>query len=260
MLSSILSQNPQIYAGPNSPMCGMMFNLERSILASEQYSAFPKPEVMPATVMGVIDGFYSDIEQPIIIDKSREWSVPEHFQVLVRNLPYEPRIIMPVRSVIEILASFIDLVHRNPSSTSFIDNEIEGRQEFNFYRPADDIRCDHLMRPKGLIDNVLYGIAASMQPENAKYFHLVEYNNILSNPQHEIENIYKFMGVEPFEHDFNNIENNVPEDDKQYGLRGMHDVRSKLGRRDIDPAKVLSPYVLQKYSNAEFWRGSNATD
>jgi len=254
LISSILNQNPELHSGSNSPMCGMMFNLERSILASEQYQAYPKPQVLPATVCGVLDNYYSDIKQDIIIDKSREWAIQEHFQVLLRNLPYDPRVILPVRNINDILASFINLVNKNPDTPSFIDQEIQERQEFNFYRPIDDIRCDHLMRPKGLIDNAMYGIAFAMLPENRQYFHLVEYENLLSNTKETIDGIYKFLGLDAFDHDFNNIVNTVPEDDKVYGLRGMHDVRSSISRRGIKTEQILSPYVLNKYAGQEFWR------
>ena len=238
-------------------MCGMMFNLERSILASEQYAAYPKPQVMSKTVMGVIEGYYSDVDKGVVVDKSREWAIPEHFAVLLRNLSYEPRIILPVRSITEILASFISLVNKNPNKSNFIDSEIQARQEFNFYRPPNDIRCDHLMRPKGLIDNCLYGIAHALQPENKKYFHLIEYDNLVANPKEEIDKIYDFFGIEKFNHDYNNIENKVKEDDNVYGLIGQHDVRSSISRRNIDKTKVLSEYVLNKYSNQEFWRNSD---
>lgn len=252
LLSSILNQNPDIYAGPNSPMCGMMFNLERSILASEQYRAFPKPEVMPATICGVMDNYYSDREESVIIDKSREWSIQEHFGVLLRNLPYDPKVIITVRDIIDILASFINLVHKNPNTPSFIDQEIQARQEFNFYRPVDDIRCDHLMRPKGIIDNALYGIAFALLEENKDYFHIVEYEDIINDIENTVNKIYEFLGLEKFDHDYSNIVNIAPEDDRIYGLQGMHDVRPEISRRKID--NVLSPYVIMKYSNQEFWR------
>lgn len=256
LISSILNQNPDIYASANSPMCGMMFNLERSIMASEQYSAYPKPKVMSATISGVLENYYSDTDKPIIIDKSREWSIQEHFGVLLRNLPYEPKVIMPVRNITDILASFLDLVKKNPGKPSFIDQEIEARQEFNYYRQIDDIRADHLMRPKGLIDNALYGIAYAMLEENRKYFHLVEYEDLLDNPSKTINRVYDFLGVDKFEHDFNNIKNNVKEDDKIYGLEGMHDVRPSISRRKIDKTSLLSPYVLNKYAGLEFWRNA----
>ncbi len=259
LISSILNQNPSIYSSANSPMCGMMFNLERSILASEQYAAYPKPEVMSNTVMGVIDGYYSDTTKNIVVDKSREWAMPEHFGVLLRNLSYEPRIILPVRSVTDILASFISLINKNPGKPNFIDSEIDARQDFNFYRPANDIRCDHLMRPKGLIDNCLYGIAFAMQPENKKYFHFVEYDDLVNNPKEEIDKIYDFWGIDKFDHDYYNIENRIKEDDNIYGFIGQHDVRSSVSRRNIDKNSVLSQYVINKYSGQEFWRNSETT-
>lgn len=163
---------------------------------------------------------------------------------------------MPVRNITDILASFIGLVNKNPGKQSFIDNEIEARQEFNFYRPVDDIRCDHLMRPKGIIDNAMYGLAYAMLEENRKYFHLIEYEDILKNPKKAMDGIYEFLGVDKFDHDFDNIVNNVKEDDKVYGIEGMHDVRSTISKRKIDKEKILSSYVLNKYSNMEFWRNS----
>ena len=254
LISSILNQNPEIHSGSNSPMCGMMFNLERSILASEQYQAYPKQHVLPATICGVLDNYYSDRSEQIIIDKSREWAIQEHFQVLLRNLPYDPKVILPVRNINDILASFINLVHENPNTPSFIDKEIQERQEFNFYRQIDDIRCDHLMRPKGLIDNALYGIAFAMLPENRQYFHLVEYEDIISNTRKTLDGIYEFLGINKFNHNFNNIVNTVPEDDRVYGLNGMHDIRPNISRRGIRAERVLSPYVLNKYAGQEFWR------
>jgi sulfotransferase len=259
LISSILNQNPNIYSSANSPVCGMMFNLEQSILASEQYLAYPKPKVMSKTVMGILNGYYSDTEKNIVIDKSRGWSAPENFSVLMRNLEYEPKIIIPVRSITDILASFISLINKNPGKTNFIDSEIEMAQEFYFYREANDIRCDHLMRPKGLIDGSLYGIAFALQPENRKYFHFVEYDDLVNSPKEEIEKIYDFLGIDKFDHDYYNIENTVKEDDRIYGLIGQHDVRSSISRRNINKDSVLSQYVLNKYSGQEFWRKNEAT-
>ena len=254
LISSILNQNPNIYSSTNSPIGPIMFNVERSILASEQYSAYPKPTVIPNTVMGVINEYYSDTDKEIIIDKSREWSLPEHFELLKRNLGYDPKILLPVRGITDILASFISLVKDNPDKISFIDSAIEARKEFHFYRSADDIRCDHLMKPKQQIDNCLYGIAFALHPNNKKYFHLVEYDDLIENTEEEINKIYDFYGIERFIHDYSNIQNNMKENDNVYGLIGQHDVRSSISRRNINKQDILSEYVLNKYSGQEFWR------
>lgn len=235
-------------------MCGMMFNLERSILVSEQYNAHPKPQVMSKTIVGLLENYYSDINKNIVLDKSREWSMKEHFEVLMRNLPYPPKVILTVRDIHDVLASFMYLVHENPTSVSFIDQEIEARGEFNLYRHPDDIRCDHLMRPKGLIDNALYGIAYACLPENLEYFHFVEYENLISNPKQTLESIYSFLEIEPFNHTFDNIQNNIEESEEIYGLPGIHEVRPQILKREINKLEHLSPYILNKYNGLEFWR------
>ncbi len=256
LISSILNQNNNIFSSPNSPICGMMFNLERSILASEQFNAYPKPSVLPKTIVGVLENYYSDINKPIIIDKSREWAIQEHFQVLLRNLEYKPKVILPVRNILDILASFINIVNKNPNTPNFIDQEIQSRQEFNLYRDINDIRCDHLMRPKGLVDNALYGLAFASLPENKEYFHFVEYEDIIKNPSGTIDKIYEFLGIEKYKHDFSNIINTTPENDSIYGLQNLHHVRPTISKQGIKTEEVLSPYILNKYSGLEFWRNN----
>lgn len=256
LISSILNQNPNIYASSNSPMCGMAFNLERSIILSEQYNAFPKPKVLPNVISGLLENYYSDIDRPFIIDKSREWPIKEHFEVLLRNLSYEPKVILSVRNILDVLTSFITLINKNPNKENFIDREIQARQEFNFYRDINDIRCDHLMRPKGIIDNSLYGIAFAMLPENKKYFHIVEYDNLVYDTKNTIDKIYNFLELQKYDHDFNNIINITPEDDTIYGLDNMHEVRKNILKVSLRPEQVLSPYILNKYSGLEFWRNN----
>jgi sulfotransferase len=256
LLSSILNQNPEVYSSPNSPMCGMMFNLERSLIASEQYNAFPKPQVMSRTIMGVLDNYYSDIDKPFIIDKSREWAIQEHFAVLLRNLPYEPKIVLTVRNITDILASFIYIVNQQPGNDNFIDRAIQAGNVFNLYRSIDDIRCDHLMMPKGLIDNGLYGIAYAMLEENKQYFHIVEYEDLINKTSDTIDGVYNFLGVDKFAHDLSSIKNVTKENDEIYGVPGMHDVRESITKRPINKEQVLSPYILNKYQGLEFWRNN----
>lgn len=259
LLNSILNQNPDIYASTNSPVCGLLYNLERAILGSEHYHAYPKPDVVSNTILSVLDGYYSDTDKKIVIDKSREWTVPDSFSVLKRNLPYQPKVIVCVRDILDILASFITLINKNPNSNNFIDLEIQQTNFFNFYREPNDIRCDHLMFPKGLIDQCLYGISYAMLPENKEYFHFVEYENLVNNTEDEINKIYNFLEIEKYVHDYNNIENHIKEDDRVYGLLGMHDVRSSISKRKINKEHVLSDYILNKYSNLEFWRNNEAS-
>lgn len=251
LIASILNQNPAIHASANSPMCGVMFSLERTLLSSEQWAAHPKPQVMRRTLMGPLEGWYSDTDAEHVIDKSREWAVPSRFQMLQRALGYSPKVIVPVRTVTDILASFIALTRKDPETKSFIDRDIEARKE-PFYRPVDDVRCDSLMRSKGLIDTAMFGVAYAA--ENRDSFHLIEYDDLLAEPGKQIDGIYDFLGIERFDHDYGRIMNVTPESDKPYGLAGMHDVRPSISRSPVRAEEILSPYVLRKYGGSEVWR------
>ena len=254
LLASILNQNPAVHSSPNSPMCGMMWHLEQSIVVSEPWTAYPKPHVLPGMVRGVLESFYSDTDCSLVIDKNREWSMPQNFELLQRNMPYEPRIIITVRSIIEVLASFINLVHQNEGRVSFIDKEIEAHKNIHFYKQPDETRCTSLMRPQGPIDNALYGIMFACQPENRRFFHFVEYDDLTQKTEETINGIYEFLGLEKFEHNYSSIENKFHENDAIYGLKGMHDVGQNIVRSKVDIAKVLPQSVLFQYANMEFWR------
>lgn len=254
LLASILNQNPAIHSSPNSPMCGMMWHLEQSIMVSEPWTAYPKPQVLPGMITGVLESFYADMDCSLIIDKNREWSMAQNFQLLQRNMPFEPRIIVTVRSIIEILASFINLVHQNEGRVSFIDKEIEAHQNVHFYKQPDETRCASLMRPKGPIDNALYGVMFACQPENSRFFHFVEYDDLTQKTEETINGIYEFLGLEKFEHSYSSIHNRFHENDAVYGLKGMHDVGQNIVRSKVDIAKVLPQSVLFQYANMEFWR------
>lgn len=223
-------------------------------MVSEPWTAYPKPQVLPGMITGVLESFYADMDCSLIIDKNREWSMAQNFQLLQRNMPFEPRIIVTVRSIIEILASFINLVHQNEGRVSFIDKEIEAHQNVHFYKQPDETRCTSLMRPKGPIDNALYGVMFACQPENSRFFHFVEYDDLTQKTEETINRIYEFLGLEKFEHNYSSIHNKFHENDAIYGLKGMHDVGQNIVRSKVDIAKVLPQSVLFQYANMEFWR------
>jgi len=74
---------------------------------------------------------------------------------------------------------------------------------------------------------------------------------LLDSPQETMNAIYDFLGLDRFEHNFNNIKSVDNHDDLAgYGMLGLHDVKKKLARPKTDPSELLSDYVIQKYGNA----------
>ena len=73
-----------------------------------------------------------------------------------------------------------------------------------------------------------------------------------------MNDIYKFLGEEPFEHTFDGLVNEHREDDlTTYGLGDMHEVHSKLEKTSPDPSEVLPESIIKLYNEnketLEFW-------
>lgn len=253
LLSSILNQNPDIHAGPNSPLYGIMGHVVDGFMNTEQWSAYPKNEVLPNVITGLFHSYYSDRTEKLIIDKSRHWTLPKFYN-LIGALGYQPKVIVLVRPILEILASFITLCHQNEGKKNFIDAEIEQAGGLFPGMNIDDARCDILMRYDSSLYASLVGARFAYQSGNKNTFHFVRYADLVTDTKNIIDGIYAFLGIDKYEHDFNNIENKFAESDEVYGLLGMHDIRPKISASRVNPEAVLSDYVLNKYGNSDFMK------
>lgn len=252
LLKSILNQNPNVFASPISPVMELMYWNEEYFKKSEQYQAYPKPKSAFKIISGMLDNFYDDVENPIIIDHCRAWS--NNIQRLKTYATENPKIICPVRDVIEILASFIDLIERNSDQQSFIDKYLID----NKIPVSNDTRCEHLMSDVGIVGQSLWAQYQAFVKNDTKHLYFVEYNDLIENPQETMNGIYNFLEIDTYTHDFNNIVNIHRELDAEiYSLKDMHYVRKELKKTSKNPKDLLSTYILNKYSKQEYWKYSD---
>jgi len=237
LLGALLNQHPDVYASPTSPVCFLMWTAREQYLASEQALAYPEIGAPGRITSGILHGYYSERPEPVIVDKGWTWGTPGNVAVLREALLDEPRIITTTRPVIEVLASFITLMHQTPGS----------RLEPPPSRlPVDDARCDWLMRPGGDIDRALWGVAYAREQAISLE---VPYAGLVSDPAAVMANVWDFLGVDPVEPDTVNVVNVTRERDADaYGLPTLHEVRPLIRRTSPEPEGVLSDYVLTKYS------------
>jgi len=249
LFKAILNQNPSIHSGAISPVLEVMYYTEQYFENSEQALAYPKPPQQHKIISSVIDNYYSDIDKPIIADCCRAWT--NNVDRIQKYITKTPKILCPVRDILEILASFIQLIHRNSNQLSFVDKALIEKG----YTPTDDNRCDYLMSPEGIVDQSLYAFGEGFNKNCERYMHMVEYNDLVNQPERTFRKIYEFLELPYYTHDFNNVNHKYRErDDDVYGLSDMHEVRKRIQRVSKRPEEVLSDYILNKYSNMEFWR------
>ena len=259
LLSTLLNQNPRLYSGPSSPVLGAMYVTHDNFIANELYTGYPKPDSVNKIVGSIIENWYYDIDKPVVIDKNRAWCARVPF--IEGYIQQEAKIIVPVRIVDEILASILTMIKRNPFQ--------EGQPRINFVDEQlvksnipinDENRCQYVLTSQGgIVWESLNAVKMGVDEGHGNKFHYVDYNDLVNDPQTELNKIYTFLGEESFEHSFDNLSNQHREDDiTTYGLGDMHKVHSKLEKTSSDPSEVLPASVIELYNSnketLEFWK------
>ena len=258
LLSTLLNQNPRFYSGPSSPVLGAMYATHDNFIGNELYTGYPKPDQVNEIIGSMIEHWYSDIDKPVVIDKNRAWCARVPF--IEGYIKQEAKVIVPVRRVDEILASILTMIKRNPFQEgqpriNFVDEQLV---KFNI--PInDENRCQYLLSDQGgIVWESLNATKLGVDEGHSDKFLFVDYNHLVKDPQKELNEIYEFLGEEPFEHTFDNLSNEHREDDiTTYGLGDMHEVHSKLEKTSPDPSEILPESIIQLYNsnkeNVEFW-------
>jgi sulfotransferase len=246
-LTAILNQHPEIYASPQSELLSMYYNLQLQIYNSENWHTNLMRENYENMLDSLGNLFYSGVKKPVIIDKSRVWGTEGNHNIATR-LNKEPKTILVLRPILEVLSSFIRLLEKNPDN--YIDKNIANLDFYSkYYRSVNDARCDYLMRTGGEIDQSLLAIATLInKPEIC---HLVWYKDLIADPQGCLSDIYQFLNVFDFKNNFNKINQLDKHDDAfVFGIKDIHTISTTIKASKTKPELVLSNYVMAKYGNS----------
>jgi len=249
VLSALLNQNPEIYASPQTDLLMMLYELESKIPTYESYQAQIMHPNFASVLYGMADNFYAPIQKPVVIDKNRGWGTPYNWDNLSLYVNPEGKVILTMRPILEVLASFIKVAQKTNKATAtmpYLNHDFWATH----YRDVTDAQVDNIMSANGEMDRAIFSIANLLKNHKDKV-HLVWFDDLLDSPQETMIGIYDFLGLDRFEHNFNNIKAVDSHDDLAgYGMLGLHDVNKKLARPKTEPGELLSDYVIQKYGNA----------
>lgn len=230
LLSAILSQNPEIHAEGNSAVCQLMWETQQAVIENEQIRANNKLiSILDPLVTQVLPIYYSDVTKPIIVDKCRTWTLPSNMDMLYRYFDDSPKVIVLVRPMVEIVASFMSL--RQNSGWE----DLEAR--------LFDDGSEPIMRP-------LAGVEWARKNNNGEFL-FVTYDELVDDTKETLSRIYEHCRWKPFKHNLNKIVKNFSQSDEVYGLVGMHDIRSQISRRTVDVD--LSLELIEKCNKLDEW-------
>lgn len=250
LLSALFNQNPNIYSSPISPLVENLWNLHRNGHYEANVANQENNIRHHKAIVSYAKSYYADIDKPIIFDREKEWGTPHNISLIKSYITDKPKIVATVRNILDILASMI-----NVNKTLYL-NEIKYNDfHGSYYLSENDAIAEYLMRPGGLVDKSLLSVSSSIHKNNKGMFHLVEYNDLVNDTQDTLNNIYDFLEIERFEHQLFNIKKREVDNDAAINLSPRtHMVHSSIVTSKIKPEKFFSSYIINKYSNIEFWR------
>ena len=244
LLSTILNQNPAFYSGPESPVCNLVSIVYDTLRTNEQQILYPKVDCFKHITKGIVDGYYSDIKEKYVFDKCRVWNSTFNINHILGNINSNIKVICCVRSILEILTSYICLIER--SKNSFVDVNLSrlGLEVNNLNR------CEWLMQKEGLINLVLNCMRESYKLDCV---HLVEYDDLVLDTNKTISKLYRFLDLPEYQHEYENLENKFSLRDDLLGLPDLHYVRNTVKKISKNPYDVLPPSIIKKYKSTKFW-------
>ena len=250
LLSAILNQNPDIYSTPLSPLPTFMWDFATSAGNMEQTNRNTENQIKSEIFLSsFIDNYYKEVEKPVVIDREKAWGTPGNLNIIKQYITPTPKIIFTVRDILEIIASFVKMDAGYLKNGAYNENYYMAN-----YRSEKDLVAEFLMEPNGDIGKGLLSLASAFYPENKGMFHIVEYNDLVFNPEDTMSKIYDFLEMPGYEHNFSKIEKVEKDNDEILGLpKDLHNIRKSLSNSSTS-IDILSDYIKHKYSNMEFWR------
>jgi len=228
LLSSILSQNPNIHAEGNSAVCQLMWDMQQSAINSQQIKASNK-DVLHALVKPIPHTYYSNVKKSVVVDKCRSWTLPANMEIFKRYFDNKPKVIVLVRPLVEIVASFMSLRKEN------------GWQDLEAGLLDDG--SEPIMRS-------LAGVEWARKNNNGEFL-FVTYDELVDETQASLDRIYEHCDWQPFAHNLDEIVNIHKENDDVYNLAGQHDIRPQISRRTVDVE--LSDELVDKCNRLDDW-------
>ena len=229
LLSSLLSQRPDTFVSPTSSLGEVISSAEKTFANNYSSSAADMKKV-GELLNATVTAHYCDREEEFVFDKGRYWPNPDLIELMVK-LQGSIKIVTTIRPVVECIASYVRLIKPKDVKTfCYSDSIIQQVMVIH-----DVMKMGYEKYPDSML--------------------LIEYDDLVAAPLEQLHRIADFVGAPRFnDYDFNNV-CNTQEDDNEWEIDGLHDLRPVVGTIDVLPAiEVLGEEVFNFFNRGEFWR------
>jgi sulfotransferase len=244
LIANILKQNPKVHGESVSSLSSIFGSINASWNSLDSNKEYRNDKAKLGVLNGVLEGYYSHINKPIIFDKDRGW-VPLIGQ-LEAVLQKQVKMIICVRNPAEILTSFERMRKENPLFFTHADTHLrEGSniasRAYYYAGPEGALGLSH----RNLKDAIVMGYLDR--------FLFIDYNRFCNSPKSQTKRIYDFFELPSFEHDFNKIEQEEKYNDLAIGLPNLHTIKPTLDKTTVNCVEYLGLDLYEQYNREIFW-------
>ena len=241
LFASIMNQNPEIAATPNSITLEIMKDIFL-LKETDVFQNYPDHKSLDNVLDSVYDIYYKDWPQRIIIDRGPVMT-KGNFALMQKHFKRPFKCIILLRDLMDVLASYMKWYTENPDA--FVN-----RYNLN----TDEEKLSMIMNTKGAVAKDLEAIKNSYNYPGL--CHYVKYDDLVKNPEQEFKKIYQFIGEPYFNHRFDNLDqvkvNGLSYDDKVVGSN-MHKLFDGPVRKVYNPyIEKIPERIRQKYEHIKF--------
>ena len=241
LFASIMNQNPDIAATPNSITLEIMKDLY-NLKQTDVFLNYPDHKSLDNVLNSVFDNYYKDWPQRIIIDRGPVMTIG-NFYLMQKHFKRPFKCIVLLRDLMDVLASYMQWYTENPDS--FVNR---------YNCKNDEEKLMMIMNKDGAVAKDLEAIKNSYNYKDM--CHYVKYDDMVTNPEQEFRKIYKFIGEPYFNHRFNNLDqvnvNGLSYDDKVVGSN-MHKLFDGPVRKVYNPyIEKIPERIREKYGHIRF--------
>lgn len=239
LLAALLRQNPRFSARMSSPLCHLFTGLLNGMAG--EGAGFISPEQRARVLRALLQAWWAG--QPgraAVFDTNRMWTA--HLPALVRLDP-EVKLLCLVRNVAWIMDSIERLIRRNALLPSKLFGDGERANVYS--------RLEALSMRDRMVGASWSALKEAFYGGDAGHLLVIDYDYLAKAPARVMELVYRFLGEEPFAHDFDHVEYDEPEFDAQLNTPGLHRVGRQV--RFTERASILPPDLFARFDRMAFW-------
>ena len=240
LFASIMNQNPNIVCTANSITLEIMKDLFL-LKGKDVFQNFQDHQSLDNVLDSVYVNYYKNWPQKYIIDRGPVMT-KGNFQLIKKHFKKPFKCVVLLRDLMDVLASYMQWYTENPDAFP------------NKRANTDEEKLSMLMNNKGAIAKDLEAIKNSFNYPDICHF--IKYDDLVQNPEEEINKIYNFFNIPYYPHYFENLQqiniNGISYDDTIVG-NNMHKIWSGKIRKIYNPyIEKIPQRIKEKYGHIKF--------